>query len=320
MANQSTNALRDHYNRAVDYLRISVTDRCNLRCFYCMPESGVQMMSHEDILRYEEILEVVDAASSLGFTRFRITGGEPLVRRGVLWLLEKLSERGVNYSITTNGILLRQYASDLRRAGLRRINIGLDTLDRKTFHRITRQDALPDVFRGIDAVRGMGLDSIKINVVVMKTVNEHEIDGFMEWGRRENLDIRFIEYMPVCGGDLFVPLTPLIRAREERGDFVELKERGGGPARNFRYKGADTTVGFILPRSRPFCATCNRLRFTADGTLLPCLFSRSGVDLRDSLRRGAPVEPLIRRAIEDKPRGHELNMKLHRYAMHALGG
>ena len=128
MENQSKNALSDRYNRTVDYLRISVTDRCNLRCFYCMPESGVRLMSHEDILRYEEILKVVDAARSLGFGRFRITGGEPLVRRGVFWLLEKFSERGVNYSITTNGILLRQYARDLRKAGLRRINISMQLL------------------------------------------------------------------------------------------------------------------------------------------------------------------------------------------------
>lgn len=311
---------RDTYGRTIDYLRISVTDRCNLRCVYCMPATGVVPIAHDEILRYEEILTVVDAARSLGVRRFRVTGGEPLVRKGLIWFLERLSERGVDYSITTNGVLLGRCASDLKRAGLTRINVGLDSLSRPTFARITGQDALLEVLRGIDAARAEGITSVKINVVVMRDINETEIEQFIRWGAREGHNLRFIEFMPACGGDLFVSLEPFVRAFSGSDEVEAVEERGGGPAKTFRHRAHPGTVGFILPRSRPFCAACNRLRLTADGTLLPCLFSPGGVSVKKALRRGDPVEQIILQAVAGKPKGHELNMKLYRYAMHAVGG
>ncbi len=312
--------LVDTYGRAVVYLRISVTDRCNLRCFYCMPGEGVTSIPHEEILRYEEILAVIDAARLLGFSRFRITGGEPLVRRGIIWFLNALSERGVDCSLTTNGLLLRRFARELKGAGLKRINVGLDTLDGDTFHRITGAGGLGEVFCGIEAARGEGIRSVKVNVVVMRGVNDDEINDFIAWGRRERLDVRFIEYMPVCGEDLFVSLTPVVESMNEREGIEPSRETGGGPAKSFRHRNGGSSIGFILSRTEPFCAACNRLRLTADGMLLPCLFSREGIDLRGPLRRGHPVAELIVKAVSAKPEGHNLDMKLSRYGMYALGG
>jgi len=320
MEEKTTRSVSDPYGRVIDYMRISVTDRCNLRCFYCMPREGVKSISHGDVLRYEEILQVVDAARSMGFGKFRITGGEPLVRKGIFWLLEKLAERSIRYSLTTNGILLRRYAADLGRSGLDGINVGLDTLDRNAFIGITGQDALEEVIKGIDAVRGMGAGKVKINVVVMNGINDREIDGFVSWGRAEALDIRFIEFMPVCGRDLFVPLAPIMERIRIQYDLVPVADNGAGPARNFRYAGGGGGVGFIMPRSEPFCAACNRLRLAADGTLMPCLFSREGVPLREAIRGGKDIHRMIQKAVKSKPEGHGLKMKLHCYAMHAIGG
>ena len=315
-----TQPLSDTYGRVVDYLRISVTDRCNLRCLYCMPREGVASIPHEQILRYEEILSAIDSARRLGFKRFRITGGEPLVRRGIIWFLGMLSERGVDYSLTTNGLLLRRFAGELAAAGLKRINVGLDTLDEGTFRRITGSEGLNEVFRGIDAVRAEGIPSIKVNVVVMRGINYAEIDDFIAWGRRERLDVRFIEFMPVCGEDLFASLKPVVESMDARDGIEPSEERGAGPAKSFRHRDSGVCIGFILARTEPFCATCNRLRLTSDGTLLPCLFSHEGVHLRGPLREGRPIDGLIMGAVRAKPEGHNLNMKLYRYGMYALGG
>lgn len=313
-------SLTDAYGRAVDYLRISVTDRCNLRCFYCMPKSGVASIPHERILRYEEILSVIDAARRLGFRRFRITGGEPLVRRGIIWFLNALSERGVDYSLTTNGLSLRRFAGEMGAAGLKRINVGLDTLDASTFRRITGSDGLEEVFRGIDAVRREGIRSIKVNVVVMRGVNDAEIDDFIAWGRREELDVRFVEFMPVYGEDLFVSLKPVVESMSAREGVVPSMEDGAGPAKIFRRRDSGAGIGFILSRTEPFCAACNRLRLTSDGALLPCIFSRKGVHLSGPLRQGKPIDGSIEEAVNLKPAGHNLDMKLSRYGMYALGG
>ncbi|MEI6632648.1 MAG: GTP 3',8-cyclase MoaA [Chlamydiota bacterium] len=312
--------LVDPLGRPVTYLRISVTDRCNLRCGYCMPREGVNPIPHADVLRYEEILAVVRAARSLGFDRFRVTGGEPLARRGVLWLLERLASEGAPVSITTNGILLARFARDIAGAGLRRINVGLDTLRGDRFHRITGTDGLAIVLRGIDAARAEGIAPLKVNVVVMRGVNDDEVVDFIDWGRRERLDVRFIEFMPVRGEDLFVSLAPFIASVERSGGLHPAAIEGGGPARSFRYLDGAGTVGFIMPRTEPFCAGCNRVRLTADGTLLPCLFSQEGIPLRDALRSGGDIAALIRDAVRAKPEGHGLKMRLHRYGMHALGG
>lgn len=312
--------LTDAFGRPVTYLRISVTDRCNLRCAYCMPRGGVDPIPHADVLRYEEVLAVVRAARSLGFERFRVTGGEPLVRRGVLWLLERLAAEGAPVSLTTNGVLLPQFARALAGIGIRRVNIGLDTLRPDRFRRITGTDGLACVLRGIDAARASGIATLKVNVVVMRGVNDDEVGEFISWGRGERLDVRFIEFMPVRGEDMFVSLAPFIGSAEKSGDLEPATVEGGGPARSFRYRDSAGTVGFIMPRTRPFCGGCNRLRLTADGMLLPCLFSREGISLRDAARNGGDVAALIREAIRAKPEGHNLKMRLHRYGMHALGG
>jgi cyclic pyranopterin phosphate synthase len=312
--------LVDRYGRAVDYMRISVTDRCNLRCLYCMPEEGVRLIPHEKVLRYEEILEVVRAARQLGFRRFRITGGEPLVRRGILWFLERLTGKGIDYSITTNGLLLARFARDLKGVGLERINVGLDTLKAARFKAVTKREGLHDVLRGIDVARAEGIKKVKVNVVVMKGINDDEIEDFIEWARSLHLAIRFIEFMPVYYGDLFVSLGPHINRFRSRNDVEVVQEHGGGPARNFRYRDGSGTVGFIMPRTEPFCRCCNRLRLTSDGMLLPCLFSKSGFDVRGPLRRGDDITGVIIRAVQAKPEGHNLRMKLHGYGMHALGG
>lgn len=313
-------SLVDGLGRRVTYLRISVTDRCNLRCFYCMPQGGVPPIRHDEVLRYEEILTVVRAARSLGFERFRVTGGEPLVRRGLPWLIERFAVEGAPVSLTTNGILLARFARDLAEAGLRRVNVGLDTLRSDRFLRVTGADGLAEVLRGIDAAREAGIATLKVNVVVMHGVNDDEVTGFIAWGRRERLDIRFVEFMPVRGEDLFVSLEPHIRLMEQGGNTEPTPAGGEGPARSFRYRDGAGSVGFILPRTRPFCDGCNRLRLTANGVLLPCLFSREGIGVRDALRAGRDVAPLIRTAVRAKPEGHNLEMRLHRYGMHALGG
>lgn len=312
--------LADGYGRRIDYLRISVTDRCNLRCFYCMPDAGVTPISHDDILRYEELFEIIRVARSLGIGRFRITGGEPLVRRGLTGFLRGLSERGVDYSITTNGLLLGRFARELAEAGLRRVNVGLDSLRPERFERITLREGLGDILRGIDSARAAGIGKVKINVVVMKGVNDDEVDAFIGWARRENLDIRFIEFMPVYGEDLFFSLKPFIESFRARADVEPAREEGSGPAKSFRFTDGTSKVGFILPRTEPFCAGCNRMRLTAVGTLLPCLFSRDVLDIRGPLRRGEPIDPVIIGAVAAKPRCHSLRMKLHGYPMHALGG
>lgn len=313
-------SLVDSYGRPIDYLRISMTDRCNMRCFYCMSESGVKEIPHDDILRYEELLKVVETAQRLDFKRFRITGGEPLARRGILWFLEELSKMEVNYSITTNALLLAKFAKDLKKAGLRRINVGLDTLDKDKFLRITRREGLKDVLKGIDAARAAGISEVKVNMVVMRGVNDDEIEGFLNWARRERLTIRFIEFMPVYGKDLFVSLKPFIDSFRLREEVEAVEESGGGPSKSFQYRDGGGKVGFILPRTEPFCSGCNRLRLTADGKLLTCLFSKGSIDLRTPLRSGGDIEAVLIKAVRAKPEGHKLDMKLHQYGMYSLGG
>ena len=198
--------------------------------------------------------------------------------------------------------------------------MGLDTLERDKFRRITKGDGLKDVLRGIDAIRAEGISIIKVNVVVMRDVNDDEIKDFLEWARGERLTIRFIEFMPVYGEDLFVSLKSYIDWFRSRDDVEAIEESAGGPAKSFRYREGGGTVGFIVPRTEPFCSGCNRLRLTADGIFLPCLFSKNGIDCRTPLRRGDDISSIIVRAVQAKPEGHELNMKLHKYGMYALGG
>ena len=310
----------DSLSRPINYLRISVTDRCNLRCVYCMPAEGVPAkFPHDAILSYEEIVRVVRAAADMGISKIRLTGGEPLARLGVVDLVEMIA--GVpgidDISMTTNATLLPRYADDLKRAGLHRVNVSLDTLRPERFQQITRLGRLEDVLAGIDAAARAGLQPIKINCVVMRGVNDDEIVDFARLTLAQPWHVRFIEVMPLGATAGLAKMEHLpvseVRARieESLGALIpaEKGDRGNGPARYYRLEQAVGTVGFISAVSEHFCFSCNRLRLTADGKLRPCLLSDQEIDLRQALRRGADSEvlqALLRTAIERKPAGHHL--------------
>ena len=286
--------MKDGHGRTIDYLRISLTDRCNYRCIYCMPEEGVQSMCHTDILRIEEIAHVVRVFSNLGIKSVRLTGGEPLVRKGVVDLVRDINDMpGIkNISLTTNGVLLPRMADQLRQAGLSRVNISLDTLDAEQFHAITRRGYLQEALDGIDAALAAGFNPVKINAVAVRQLHQDYL-AFAKLSIDRPLHVRFIEYMPV-------------------GESSGANGCGWGPARYFEFPGAKGTVGFISPMSRHFCGECNRMRLTADGKLRPCLFSDREYDIRGILRSGKPEDQVdrdladvFRTAIGAKPDDHD---------------
>lgn len=308
--------LSDSFQRPVNYLRISVTDRCNLRCIYCMPEEGVDLMSHSDILSYEEIYNVARVAADMGINKVRLTGGEPLVRFGVPELVRMLAgiEAIDEITMTTNGVLLARYAQELKDAGLSRINISLDTLKPDRFNLITRCGNLEDTLEGIEAAHAAGLEPVKINVVVMAGINDDEIVDFAGKTIKDGWHVRFIEHMPVNGDESgkldFVSVADMKRLIDPLGKMEPYRtSAGNGPAKYFRLPDATGTIGFITPITEHFCFQCNRLRLTADGKLRPCLLSEDEIDLREVLRRGGPAEELkalIEEAIARKPAGHNL--------------
>ncbi len=308
----------DAYDRPIQYLRVSVTDRCNLRCVYCMPEHGVRPLSHDEILRYEEIVRIVRLAVEMGLSHVRLTGGEPLVRQGIVDLVAELARiPGLDdLAMTTNGTLLPQYAAPLARAGLQRVNVSLDTLQAERFTRITRCGRLEDVLLGWQAALDAGLRPVKVNMVVIRGLNDDHVVDMARLTLEPDWHIRFIEVMPLGDGALWsgdgvVPADE-IRARIEAalGPLTAVRgERGIGPARYYHLPDAAGTIGFISPVSEHFCHACNRLRLTSDGLLLPCLLSNLSIDLRTPLRAGADDEALrglLLQAIVAKPRGHHL--------------
>jgi len=317
----------DSFQRGIDYLRISITDRCNLRCIYCMPPEGVPLVAHNDILSYEEILIVVRAAAAIGINKIRITGGAPLVRAGVVDLLRMISEvEGiVEISMTTNGLLLHKYAAGLAKAGLQRINISLDTLKEERFRQITRTGDLADTLAGISSAAQAGLNPIKINVVPMRGINDDEIQDFARLTLEKGWHVRFIELMPFQGAVGLVPVGLLRREIEKLGKLEPYYGMAGnGPAKYYRLPGANGTLGFIEPVSEPFCNRCNRLRLSASGKLLPCLFSSQGIDVRTPLRDGATLNEIkcqLMDAIAAKPEMHRLsdNCAVHT-RMSGIGG
>jgi cyclic pyranopterin phosphate synthase len=320
--------LTDSCHRPINYLRISVTDRCNLRCVYCMPAEGIHLLPKEELLTYEEIITIATVAADMDISKIRLTGGEPLVRSDLLELVARLVqlEKIDDISLTTNGVLLKDYAVELKQAGLNRVNISLDTLNQAKFERITRHNRLNEVLQGIEAAKKAGLNPVKINIVSMRGVNDDEILDFARLTVTEGWHVRFIELMPfvadICSGGYFEESkdhlqSQFISAREikERLSILGKLERvkfiaGNGPARYFRLPGATGTIGFISPVSQHFCANCNRLRLTADGKLRLCLFSDDEIDLRGLLRDGAPQEALkqvIIEAVKLKPSQHYLS-------------
>ncbi|MBA7581786.1 GTP 3',8-cyclase [subsurface metagenome] len=308
--------LSDSFQRPINYLRISVTDRCNLRCVYCMPVSGVRPLAHEDILRYEEINTIARAAAEMGIDKIRLTGGEPLVRAGLPELVAMLADIETidDISLTTNGTMLAKHAAELKKAGLNRVNISLDTLKPERFPSITRSDAeLADVLEGIEAARGAGLEPVKLNMVVIPGVNDDEVIDFAARTIDEEWHVRFIELMPVNGENKapqFVAASDMKKTIDKLGKLEPcLPSAGNGPAKYFRLPDARGTIGFITPVSEHFCFNCNRLRLTADGKLCPCLMSDYEVDLKQPLRGGVAAEglkKLIEEAVANKPQQHHI--------------
>jgi len=309
--------LYDSFSRPISYLRISVTDRCNLRCIYCMPTDGVRLVRHEDILTYEEIFAVAQTAADLGITKVRLTGGEPLIRLGLPQLIRMLGKIDAidDISLTTNGTLLNRYAVELKSSGLNRVNVSLDTLRHDRFKFITRLgENLDGVLEGIEMAKTVGLSPVKINMVVMAGINDDEVAEFAAKTIGGGWHVRFIELMPVSQGIVssrhFVPANEIKKRVETLGELVPCPAIvGNGPSRYFRFPNATGTVGFITPISEHFCFQCNRLRLTADGKLLPCLLSQEEIDVKRALRQNMSTEELrelFKEAIARKPLGHHL--------------
>ena len=326
--------LLDPYKRKINYLRISVTDRCNLRCRYCMPEEGIPLIPRERILSYEELLRIVRVFSKEGISKVRLTGGEPLIRKGIVDFIAHLSriEELKDLSLTTNGILLREMASGLKRAGLKRVNISLDSLRRDRFLQITRRDEYEKVWEGILESLQVGLSPIKLNMVAIRGVNDDEIESFARLTLHLPLTVRYIEYMPSGNGEPWkesdIVTLPQIKDRLERiGKLLPIpSDTWDGPAMRFTFEGAMGELGLIGAISSHFCQECNRLRLTPDGRIRTCLFSDEEIDVREILRTGGSDRDLEERllmALQAKPEGHYINTHHFRKCqrnMSAIGG
>lgn len=309
----------DKYSREINYLRVSITDRCNLHCVYCRPKEGISLQGHEDILRYEEITRVVSIAVKMGLIKVRVTGGEPLVRRGCVDFLAALKKiEGLkDISLTTNGMLLEEYAQRIYDAGITRINISLDSLDKDKYCRITNGGDLDAVLRGIIRAEEVGFSPIKINTVLIKGFNDNEALDFARLAGEKPFQIRFIELMPMGKtkldyGEDYMPASQLIEKISKRFELEPLKgkkNKSDGPARIFKIKGGQGEIGFINPVSEHFCSTCNRLRLTSDGKLRACLLNEAEIDLKKALRENcsdAELEKLIWDAVLLKPKKHDV--------------
>ena len=316
--------LTDTFRRHINYLRVSVTDRCNLRCIYCMPSQGIPLMRHNDVLSYEEIETVVRVAAELGINKVRLTGGEPLSRKDLPRLIGMLSHiEGINeVSLTTNGTLLKEQALELKRAGLRRLNVSLDTLKPDRFRYITRCGELQDALDGIQAAKNAGLHPVKINMVVMRGTNDGEVLDFAIKTRDDGWHVRFIELMPLSEITEFVPSAEIRHRLASLGTLEPGPPlTGNGPARYYRLNQSEGTIGFIEPITEHFCTRCNRLRLTSGGKLRPCLLSDTKFDLRELLRGGASSEEIrrtIAKAAAAKPEHHRLAEGVHTSTNHNM--
>lgn len=296
----------DNYNRKINYLRVSVTELCNLRCRYCMPEEGITKRNHEEMMTAEETLMAIKAAAELGINKIRITGGEPLVKRGIVKLCDAISKiSGINeVCITTNGILLPQMAADLKSAGVDRLNISLDTLNSEKFHYITRVGQLQDVLDGIEAAEKAGFENTKINCVLMGGFNDDEIEAFVNLTREKAIEVRFIELMPIGGGigfdkQQFVSCEEVLKRVPE----LESLDKEEGVAKLYQLPGAPGRVGLIRPISCEFCEGCNKIRLTADGKIKPCLHSDQEIALKGLMQD--EMTETLKKAILEKPERRE---------------
>jgi cyclic pyranopterin phosphate synthase len=318
--------LVDSLGRKITYLRVSITDRCIYRCIYCKPEEQFEFIPHEEILRYEEIMEIIEEAVNLGVTKVRITGGEPLVRKGVVDFIKKLREikKLEDISLTTNGFFLSEYAEKLKDAGLNRVNISLDSLQEEKYKKITRGGSLEKVLKGIDSALKAGLLPIKINTVLFRGINDEEVEDFVRLTLERPLSIRFIELMPSLEGiidnykDKFISGLNIKENLAKKYSFNPIKTNSGnGPAKYYQIEGGKGTIGFITALSQHFCQTCNRIRLTSEGKIRPCLFSNQEIDLKKALRevgnsgegqilRRKVIRDKIEMAVKLKPKGHKI--------------
>jgi len=312
-----TRTLEDRFGRVATDLRVSLTDRCNLRCTYCMPAEGLEWLPSPELLSDDELVRLVGIGVALGVTDVRLTGGEPLLRRGLVDLVGRLAslDPRPSLSMTTNGIGLARMVGDLAAAGLDRVNVSLDTLDHSTFVTLTRRDRLDDVLAGLDGAREFGLVPVKVNTVLMRSVNDHEALDLLHYCLARDLSLRFIEQMPLDaqhGWDRSIMVTAdeimamLTRAHE----LTPVDGRGSSPAEEFLVDGGPATVGIIASVTRPFCGSCDRVRLTADGQIRNCLFAREESDLRSALRGGADDDEIARRirvSIAGKRAGHGID-------------
>ena len=324
----------DNNHRVINYLRISITDRCNLRCIYCMPEEGIEFMSHREILTYEEMLHIVILCVKQGIRKVRLTGGEPLVRKGFINFLKRLCQiEGLEeISLTTNGVLLKTLAADIKNCGICRINVSLDSLRPERFFRITGRDYFERVWEGIEEAEHVGFNPIKINVVAIKGVNDDEILDFASLTLEKPYHVRFIELMPIGDkniwqADKFISTTEVLTKIETIGTLRPIAHNLlDGPAQRYALEGAKGEIGFIGALSNHFCSGCNRLRLTPEGHLRGCLFSDQEIDLKTPLRQKSNdgyLLQLIELAIKNKPKDHgllEYGPRKCIRQMHSIGG
>ena len=330
----------DLYHRQINYIRVSITDKCNLRCIYCKPSQDFHQIERSQILSYEEILRLIQVAVTCGISKVRLTGGEPLVRRDVINLVRSISQLdGVkDIALTTNGVLLDQMAQGLYEAGLHRINVSLDSLNREKYQNITCRDRLEQVLQGIKKAHEIGFSPIKINIVVIRGINDDEVLDLAQLSLTYPFHIRFIEFMPIGNNQLWqdkqyfsclemkkiiTAYRPIIPSASP-GPHHSPEE--DGPARLFEFEGAPGKIGFISPLSDHFCSTCNRIRLTADGRLRSCLFSNQEIDIKEAMRSGGSDEDLRQifiKGIENKPVGLDRSqfssLKCNRF-MNSIGG
>lgn len=323
--------LFDPIGRTINYLRLSVTDRCNLRCTYCMPASGITKFVHNDILSYEELYQIAKTAVSIGIDKIRITGGEPLVRKGIICFLQQLAKiPGLEQLVlTTNGVLLKKMAADLRAAGVQRLNISLDSLETETFAKISRRDDLPRVLAGIEAAKSCGFP-IKLNMVVMRGINDHELLDFARLATDSAMTVRFIEYMPAIREydwqRLVVPGSEILARLKQYFTLIPIEQAEmAGPARNFRVLGTSGTIGVITPVSSHFCSECNRIRITSSGLAKGCLFAGFQADLKPALRTGSDLllGQVLHSVVDTKPDSHKMSpTDCHHqaFSMSSIGG
>lgn len=321
----------DKHGRNINYLRVSVTDRCNFRCIYCMPEGGEENIEHSDILRYEEILKIVKASAFLGINKIRYTGGEPLILKGIDKLIYETSKiPGIkDIALTTNGSLLADMAVDLKASGLKRVNISLDTLEAEKFRKITRVGNINSVFKAIEKCIAIGLAPVKINCVVIKGINDDEISDLIHLADEYPIEIRFIEIMPIGEGTKYYNNDGLITSEElieAHPELIEMSNSNmllGSTAKLYKKVNAKGNVGFISPMSCKFCSSCNRIRLTSVGTVKPCLHSEGEVDLKKCISSEVGLRAALKSSIFEKPKGHFMETDKHSRThkkMYEIGG